>query len=179
MKKKGEPPEEVLETMERAARLTIKDYSQRYILRQVLSKDEISLLDDLAEAYFNVGRQDEAMVLAYALKDYIERKVVDDAGISGIYTSILHGLTNWVGQRGNYDEVIRLCEVGIKRCIEYGAYFSFASMLYNKGYALAMLGRKGEARKYLQEAYYLNRARGKLQSCEINKKFADEQGIEL
>jgi tetratricopeptide (TPR) repeat protein len=115
----------------------------------------------------------------YAFKDYIERKVVDDAGISALYTSILHSLTNGVGQKGNHDEVIRLCEAGIKRCVEYGAYFSFASLLFNKGYALALLGRKDEARKYLQEAFYLNRARGKLQSCEINKKFADEHGIEL
>ena len=42
-----------------------------------------------------------------------------------------------------------------------------------------MLNRIEEARKYLQEAYYINRARCKTEFCDVTKKFAEEHNVEL
>lgn len=179
MDAKGDNPAKSLEAMKNAVKLSVRDFDPKKILRHILTKDELSMLKNMAILYYENGEQDYGIDILYALASYIERKVVDDAGISSMYTAILHALTNWVGLKGRHEEVLRLCESGITRCVEYGTYYSFAAILFNKGYSLAMLGRKGEASKYIQEAYYINRARNKLNSCEIVAKFAQEHGIEL
>lgn len=175
----GAPPADVLEALLAVAQKSIKNISPIDIRHQVLSQIDISILNNLAASYYNAGKQELGIELLYSLKEYVEYKIVDKEGISPLYTAMLHKLTNWVGMKGNYSEVIELCDIGIKRCIEYGAYFSFAGLLFNKGYVLVMLGRKSEAHKYIQEAFYINRARGKMQSCDIVKGFAVEHGINL
>jgi len=179
MKNRGADSHDVLVAMKSVAALSIKEFSPDKILRYILSKDDLVILKNLAASHYGAGEHDTAIEILYAIKKYIERKVVDDEGISPLYTGILHPLTNWVGMKGRHKEVVSLCDTGIKRCIEYGAYRSFDALLYNKGYALVMLGEINEAKKYLQEAYYLSRALGNLKSCEIMGKFAEEQGIDL
>jgi transcriptional regulator with XRE-family HTH domain len=178
-RKKGVDPKEALEEMKRIASLSVRDISCKNILRQVLTKDDLLMLNSLAVCHYYADEKDEAIELLYALKEYIERKIVDDDGISSMYTVILYNLSKWVGLAGRNKESLKLCDIGIKRCIEYRAYIAFASLLFNKGYALVMLGEKDKAQKYIQEAYYLNRSIGEIKRCEINKKIADENGIPL
>ncbi|MCL2222287.1 MAG: helix-turn-helix domain-containing protein [Oscillospiraceae bacterium] len=176
---RGEPPDEILEAMKNVAAMSIEDFSSDKILSHVLSKDDLVILENLASAHHDAGEKDTAIEILYAVKKYIEMKVVDDEGVTPMYTALLHPLTNWIGMKGQHEEVISLCDEGIKRCIEYGAYRSFAALLFNKGYALVMLDKKDEAKKYLQEAYFINRARGEENLCEICLDFAEENGIKL
>jgi len=175
----GGSPEIVLDAMIEVANKTIKDINPDKILNLALSLMDLSILNNLAISYYDANLHEKGINLLYSIKDYIEQKIVDYKGISPMYTAVLHGLSNWIGLSGDHNEVIKLCDLGIQRCIEYGAYFSFAGLLYNKGYALTMLGERTEARKYIQEAFFLNRARNKLQSCEIVKRFAIEHNIEI
>ncbi|MDR2590426.1 MAG: helix-turn-helix domain-containing protein [Oscillospiraceae bacterium] len=171
--------DEVLIKLENVAKMSMKDYSANNILYQVLFIDEIHILNSLSIAYTKVNRVEDGIELLYALKNYIERKVVDDDGISPLYTTILYNLTKFIGLQGKYKEVIDICDIGIKRCIDYGAYLNFAALLLNKGYAHFMLGNKKEAREYLKESYYINRARGEKKSCENIQKFVKENNIRL
>ena len=175
--RKGGDPREVSYRLKQIAGSSIKDLSPKSILKQVISIDDLNVLNSLAISYYNIGEHDKGIDILYALKEYIERKVVDDEGISPMYTIILYNLSKWIGLDSQYKEVIRLCDIGIPRCVDYGAYVCFAGLLLNKGYALVMLGKQDESRKYLQESYYINRARGELSECEIIKGFANEHGI--
>ena len=93
--------------MKKVAALSIKDYSPEGILRYVLSKSDLIILNNLAIAHYETGEHDTAIEILSSTKTYIDRKVVDDEGISAIYTSILHPLTNWVGLQGRHKEVDR------------------------------------------------------------------------
>lgn len=177
LRKNNGDPADVLEAMKQVVEASVKDFEPKRILRYVLTKDEMNMLNNLATSYYESGDQSYGIEILYAIKDYIERRVVDNKGISPTYTTILFNLSNWVGLKGRYKEVLKLCDIGIPNCIEYGSYFSFAGLLFNKGYALVMLDRKEEAQKYIQEAYYIDRARNELSLCEITKNFADEHGI--
>ncbi|MCL2222700.1 MAG: helix-turn-helix domain-containing protein [Oscillospiraceae bacterium] len=179
MKNKGIDSKDILDAMKKVAAMSIKNFSPGGILRYLLSKDDLTILNNLAISYYEAGEHDTAIEILYAVKEYIERKVVDDEGISPLYAAILHPLTNWVGMKGLHKEVVALCDIGIKRCVEYGAYRSFAALLFNKGYALVMLEEHDEAKKYLQEAYYVSRATGDTKSCKIFMSFAVKQGLVL
>jgi len=179
MKRKNETPHKILETLIKLTQKSIRDINPEKISNQVLSKLDLNMLNNLSLIYYDTGYNDLGIDLLYSLVEYIERKIVDYKGISPLYTGVLHNLTNWVGLKGDHIEVIKLCDIGIKRCIEYNAYSSFAELKFNKGYALIMLGDKKGARKYIQEAFFINRARGEMNICEIIKKFAFEQNINL
>jgi len=175
----GACPNDVLQANITVAKKTVKEISPNKIQFQALSRFDLSVLNNLAISHYNAGGHEYGIELLQALIDYIERKVVDDEGISSLYTNILNNLTNWIGLKGHHVEVINLCEKGINRCIEFGTYFSFGALLFNKGYALVMLNRKEEARKYIQEAFYINRARNKDGLCDIIRSFAAEHDIML
>lgn len=177
LREKGGSPEEVLAAMKAVVGLSVKDFEPKKILRHVLTRDELSMLNNLAISFYYAGKPDEGIDMLYALKAYVEKKVADREGIAYMYTAIVYNLSKWVGLAGWYTECIRICDLGIQDCIEYGAYFSFASLLYNKGWVLVKLGRKEEAQKYLQESYYIDRARNQWESCEITQKLADLNGI--
>ena len=178
-RERGGAPNIVLEKFQEVAKMSIKCISPQSIPRQVLTRDELYMLNNLAFAHYDLGEHAIGIEYLYSVKKFIEKHVVDDKGISPIYTMILYNLSKLVGLDGNIEEAIKLCDVGIQRCIEYNAYADFSGLLFNKGYALVMLGRKGEAQKYLQEAYYLKRATNELESCETIKKFTDKQEIDL
>jgi len=176
---KGGCPNEVHAGIRKAAELSVKDYSSENLLHHVLSTDDINVLNSLAVSFYTIGQEDKGIELLYALKEFIEKKIVDDGMISPMYTRILYNLSKWIGLRGYYQEVLKLCDIGILRCIEFGAYLCFAGLLLNKGYAFVMLGQKDIGKKYLQESFYINRARGEFVESEIVKNFANEHGIVL
>jgi len=176
---KGDNPVQTAKAMHRVVSMSIKDCSADKLLSQIFTLDELSMLRMLALTQYQAGKHNDGIDLLYGLKDYIERKVVDNKGVSPMYTLILHTLSSWVGMQGNIDEALKLCEIGLQRCVEYGAYFSFAGLLYNKGYSLVKLRRDDEARKYLQEAFYFARAQGNQTYVEHIANFATTNGIEL
>lgn len=179
LRREGGEPAEVLAAMQQVVEASVEDFSPKNILRHVLTKDEINILFNLAISYYDAGEQDYGIEILYSLKDYIERKVADNDGITPIYTAILHALTSYIGRKGRYEEALKLCDICIQRCIEYGVNFAFAGILYHKGYTLVMLERKEEAQKYIRQAYYIHEARNELARCEIVKAFADKHGIAI
>ncbi|MDR2599807.1 MAG: helix-turn-helix domain-containing protein [Oscillospiraceae bacterium] len=170
---------EILSRLKNIAKMSMKDYSADNIFNQIFTIDEIHILNSLAISCDETGNTSEAIDLLYALKKYIETKIVDDDSISPLYTTILYNLSKYVGLNGRHNEVIKLCDIGIPRCIDYGAYLNFAGLLFNKGFALVMLDKKEEAKEYLQESYYINRARKKYDSCKIVEEFAKAHKIRL
>jgi len=176
---KNESAENVLKAMKTVAEKSVMDLNPNKIINQSLSLLDLCILRNLALAYYDAEQKETGIDLLYSLVHYIEVKVVDYKGISPLYTGILHCLTNWVGLQGDHTEVIRLCDIGIKRCKEYSAYSFFAELKFNKGYALIMLGDKNAAREYIQDAFFINRAKDETEICEVIKDFASEQRINL
>jgi transcriptional regulator with XRE-family HTH domain len=174
-----EQPGEALKALMKTAKKSISDISPQAIADQALTLDEINMLRNIAVCHWRVDEPDTAIEIMYELKGYIEKKAADDENTAATYTSILYTLSSWVGLQGDVKVALRLCEEGIKHCIEYGTYYSFSGLLYNKGYALVLLNRKKEARKYLQEAYYVYRARGRHVGYEHTKNYAKKHGIKL
>jgi len=179
LREEGGTPEELLESLKTVVKLSIKEFNPKKILRLVLTKDELSMLNNLAIAYYETGNEEEGINILYKVKEYIEKKIVDDEGISSTYTKILYNLSKWVGLKGENEEAIKLCDIGIANCLAYGRYRSFGNLLFNKGYALIMLNRKEEVAKYIQEAFYIARAENKTVHCEITKSVAEENGLHL
>jgi len=169
--------EEALNALIKAAKMSINDLAPKNILRQAMTQDELGMLKNIAICYERTNKYDEAIEIYYAILEYIEEKVIAHKDISALYTAVTYLLSCLVGQKGDMKEVIRLCDDGIKRCLEFGTYYSLAGLLYNKGYALVETEGPCAACKYIQEAYYIYRARGNRLNCEHTLKYAIKNGI--
>ena len=180
-KHKGEPPEEVVKQFEDVIAHSIKDFAIEKIHKTPLSKTEINILNAYAVAHHKAGNTDIAIKILYQLIKWIEYFAANMEFFTIVYTKVLANLSSYVSKLGNDEEVVRLCDIGVKLCIRYDKYTYFANLLYNKGYSLVSLGRLDEASKPIQESYFIQRAMGEKYSdnLEIIKSFASKNGIKL
>jgi len=179
LRKNGGGAEEALGSMKKVVSMSIKEFDYKKIPHYLLTKSELNILKSLATLYYQVDDETMGINILYGLKDYIEKRVVDHDGITPTYTAIIRDLSKWVGILGRHDEVVELCDIAIKRSIRYGRLYNLPMLLYNKGYALAMLGRSEEARNRLCEAYYIFRATNQSEMCDAIKGFLEEQGVNV
>ncbi|MCL2603135.1 MAG: helix-turn-helix domain-containing protein [Defluviitaleaceae bacterium] len=172
-------PKEAFEALKEAASMSVKDLSPDKIMEQVLTQDEINMFRNMAICLERMEKNCDAVKMLYALKKYIEIKINDKEGIAPTYAAILFSLSSWEGKAENREEALWLCEEGINCCVEYGTYFSYAGLLYNRAYNLIKLGRKDEAHDSTKCAYYLCKVRDNQVQYEHVKSFAEEHGIVL
>ena len=65
---------------------------------------------------------------------------------------ILYNLSNWLGRENCHKEALKMADLGIRFCIRYGNLAFFPILVFNKGGALAELGKIDQAKKYLHQS---------------------------
>ncbi len=145
---------DVLSDLEKALRLTIR----RYVLGSLpvvrfLTKTELLILNNIALNQYALGEHEKAIALMEFVRAYFENGIMLEEEKAKNYPVILHNLENWYGQSGLPEKVLSLCEIGIDVCIRYGKLTQFPYHIFNKGYALALLGKKDEAKVYIAQAF--------------------------
>ena len=74
---------------------------------------------------------------------------------------ILSNLSNWEEDAGQYDRELELAEEGISICLQHNRLQCFYHLLFNKGVALAYLGKHEEAQKIILMAFSVMQAENK------------------
>lgn len=145
-----------LKNFEKALQMSVKDYETGKIpTARYLTKTELMLLNNIARMQYFLGQKTEAIELMEFLRGYFENGIISEEEKAKNYPVILHNLENWYGLAGKGQKSLELCEKGIEVCIRYGKLTQFPYQLFNKGYALALLGRKEEAKKYIQDSFVI------------------------
>jgi len=117
-------------------------------------------LNAYAIAKHGTGDTETAIKVLYECITYIDSKVYYKEGIAIVYTKILYNLSKFVGMKGDDEEAIRLCELGIRACRRYNRFTYLSVLLYNKGYGLMNLGRLTESHDCIRDSFYIQRATG-------------------
>lgn len=117
----------------------------------LLTFHEIAIIDNIAILYAKQKMMKEALGLGYWLKEYMEKTFIDGKEKAARYPMILYNLCNWLGNLERYEESEQVAETGVNFCIEYGNLVAFPRLLFNKGCALASLGKREEAVKIFQQ----------------------------
>jgi tetratricopeptide (TPR) repeat protein len=82
----------------------------------------------------------------------MEKTFIDGKEKAARYPMILYNLCNWLGNLERYEESEQVAETGVNFCIQYGNLVAFPRLLFNKGCALASLGKREEAVKIFQQS---------------------------
>ena len=163
----GEDPKTVLNLHVQALKLTMPFYKTGSLLEnQLLTFDEIIILNNIARITYDLGKKVEAIRLLLGLTDYMEKEHIDREEKAKKYPMLLYNLSTWLGQNKQYREANDLCDRGIDCCVQYGKLTHFPLLIYNKGYSLAALGDIKAGKKYIRQALTIFEAMGETERAE-------------
>lgn len=138
----------------KALQLTLKDYSLDMNLEgHLFSETEIIILNNIARETYDSGDKEIGIKQMTFLKNYLSNPNFENKLKDRLYTMIIFNLTNWIGLAGRYNEALELAEEGIAFDSTHGNLIYFSFHVFNKGFALAMLGQKSEGKEFIDLAY--------------------------
>lgn len=172
-KNEGESAHCILGLFLEAIRMTVPDFDGVHISTRLLTFHEISILNNIACTYHDMGNAWDALRLLSDLKEYIERHTAGGQELSVKYLMILQNLSTWLGQEGHYQEALELCQKGIDFCVEYGKMHTFPMFWCNKACALAELGQYDMSKESFYLSIALFRAMSQHERAEQVKKYAE------
>ena len=153
-RQKEKDDKKAMEMYMKAIHITLPDFDGKNPLRNnLLTFDEIMIINSIAILYAN--RENDimnAIELDMWLKVHMENKIMDGKMKTAKYPMILYNLSNWFGNKEFYVEALKMAELGVDFCIQYGNLAFFPILVVNKGVALAEIGKIEDARKCLHQA---------------------------
>lgn len=153
-RQKEKDDKKAMEMYMKAIHITLPDFDGKNPLRNnLLTFDEIMIINSIAILYAN--RENDimnAIELDMWLKVHMENKIMDGKMKTAKYPMILYNLSNWFGNKEFHVEALKMEELGVDFCIQYGNLAFFPILVVNKGVALAEIGKIEDARKCLHQA---------------------------
>lgn len=150
---KEENNKKAMEILMEAIHITLPDFDGKTPLRSnLLTFDEITIINSIAVRHASNKEYFKAIQLGMWLKEYMEDKIVDGKMKTAKYPMILYNLSNWFGNKEFHVEALKMAELGVDFCIQYGNLAFFPILVVNKGVALAEIGKIEDARKCLHQA---------------------------
>ena len=144
----------VKEFLNEAIKITTPKFKEENIPEYLLSKTDIAIINAFAVVYGEENRLDEAINIIYKLKDSFDSRFMDNESKGRYYPMIIENLTRYLRKAKRYDEAIKMCDVGIRFCIDGSHMRLMPRIISSKAYCLYELGNKEECKKLLRQAYY-------------------------
>ena len=167
--------EERLRNFEEAIRLTCPKYTGGY-LPQILSYEEITILNNIAGCYQSMQNYSKAIEILSHIKRYYESGIVNTEEVLRTQTMILYNLSKCLGLAGEYSDCIAVCDKGIQIARETGRCGCLAETLYNRAWSLArrmLPGDFEQAEATALDAYNAAVVMGKNDAATRYKAFID------
>jgi len=151
---KNEDPINRKEAIKKTIHLTISAFDETKISEYMLSYDEIALLNMLATAYGDVGNSDKEIDILHQLKKSIDKYYLDEYEKSRGYTLTLFNLSSALGYAERHSEVIEICDIAIKYCVEHRRLYLLPHLKFNKACALFYSGNKDKYKQLATDAIH-------------------------
>ena len=136
-----------------AMKITIPAFTIDKISEYFLSKQEIVIINKIAECYYDIEQLDVSISIFTALKENFDNKYLDKDFKGKYYSSILNGLAFYLSHAEKHNEVIEICDEGIEVCRSTGYLFRLPHFIFDKAVSLYALDNKEEAERLMKMAY--------------------------
>lgn len=168
--------EEKQHKLETAIRLTCPHY-QTGKMPQVLTYEEIVLLNNIAVCDAQSGNRRAAIILLYRLKEYYETQIINVEEALRTQPMTLYNLSKMLGLEGRYDECIEICDCGVKIARETGRCQLLSKTLFNRAWALLKRNFEGdlhEAQRSTEQALQMANIMGQDRLAKLYTEFISE-----
>ena len=164
-------PQEEIEILTQAIRLTVPDFNTEEIEKKLYTRDEIKIINQIANAYSCAGNQKKAADIFYQLLKYIRKHIKETITTVGVLPMILYNYARVLDLAGRYEEGIEYALETKEVCIKYGHYQYLPRCIEIYGECCYFLGRIEESKKAYRQAYYICEAIGDV-NLEVTKEEA-------
>ncbi len=127
--------EEKLMQLEKALVLTCPKFKIGNIPK-ILSYEEVLLLNNIAICYDCLGKRTQTISILMSLKEHYEFQMINKEEVLRTQLMILYNLSKYLGLNGEYDECIKVCDMGIQIARTTGRCSLLAEPLFNRSWAL-------------------------------------------
>lgn len=171
--------EERLRRLISTLKMTQPRYGQIKIYECLLTFDEITILNNIANLYYELGEYYKAIDLLFELVKFMDEKYINMEEKMRLFPMITYNLSKWLGLQKRYDESITICDMGIESCKISGRAKILCRLLYNKGWCLIKKEILDDNTKIiLLQAYYVACAMDEIDAAKkyktlIEKHFHD------
>lgn len=164
----NENPEKHIKLLENTVKLTVPQYSESAIENLVLSKEEIKVINLIANCYIDEGIDSERAISIYKkLLNNVEKNYLDGRDRYELIILLTYNLSRALGRMDYYKEALEVAEKGLAVCGEHGTPRKYANLLMNKGYGLCSIHRQEEGEFVLKTAYNILKLIGYTPYCEV------------
>ncbi len=154
-------PEERLELLTDALRLTVPDLDLEEIDLGLYSMEETTLLNQIAITYSQMGQPQKAAEIYRQLLKYVQKHY--SYGMSryaGKITLVACNYAHELFKTGRYDDALQVAELGRRACVEYAHYQFLPILLHLMGECCFRQGDMDRCKEYYRDAYCLYKVIG-------------------
>ncbi len=157
---KGQPPEVTLNRLQELIKLTVPEFNETKFSRYLLNTDELCIVNCIAIYYADTENKKKTIAILQSLVSYINLSPMNDDTKATFLPQLYFNLSKYLGLEERFSEALEVSEDVIRCCIKHNKLRSFADLIYNKGYIMAHLGNKDDAKKLMQQVAALADAMG-------------------
>ena len=155
------PPEERLEMLMDALRLTVPNIDLDQIDLGLYSMEETTLLNQIAITYSQMGQRPKAADIYRQLLRYVQKHYSDGMSrYAGKLTLVACNYAHELFKLGRYDDTLKVAELGRKACVEYAHYQFLPLLLHLMGECFFRRGDADRCKEYYRDAYCLYKVIG-------------------
>ena len=148
-------PEEQIDMLMQAIRLTVPRFHLDEIERFLYSKDEIKIINQIGIAYSDDGQNKKAAEIYYQLLRYVRKHFKETITSIGVLPLVLYNYARVLDLCGRYEEGAALAKEGQEACIQYGHYRFLPSCLEIEAECRHFMGDDKSSRELYYQSYYL------------------------
>lgn len=146
--------EEALKHIELALELSVPRSNGRFSFPYQLTDVEISLFNQLAVYYRNLGNPRQAVEILTSIYEYLHQSRLEAPELSRRYFMIMANLYFCLEQIGESEKSLKIAEESIAAQVRFNYGLQIGAALVHKGYILERQGNKDYLSSY-EQGYYL------------------------
>ena len=167
-------PQEQIDMLMQAIRLTVPRFHLDEIERFLYSKDEIKIINQIGIAYSDDGQNKKAAEIYYQLLRYVRKHFKETITSIGVLPLVLYNYARVLDLCGRYEEGAALAKEGREACIQYGHYQFLPNCLEIEAECRHFMGDDKNSKEIYYQSYYLCKVIGYQIGLEVVKKEAKE-----
>ena len=160
-------PEEKLEMLSEAIRLTSPYFEIDHIGKGLYCVDEVKVINQIAGVYSEQGNNEQALQIYVQLIDYIKQHFQNVKQSGGLLPLVSYNYARELDLDGQYEKAIEIAKLGWEACVQYGQYASLPCTLEIIAECYHFLGDDEKSKDYYRQAYYLYKAVGRNHGIEL------------
>lgn len=169
------PPARERELLLEALRLTVSGFDVSRIDNFRYTQEETGLINKIAITYVLEGDRKTAITIYKQLLSYIQENNQQLSRYANQLTLVAYNYARELDVDGQYDEAVRVAELGRKTAVQYGYHQALPGLLHIIAECQHYLGNDTESKELYLQAHYIYKAFEEWNDLEILKKDALEQ----